>query len=277
MHIFKGENFANVYEKLCDLVQSGVVVTDENDVTTRELSNVMFQIENPQEVLFSNDFRSSKLNYIAREIAWYINGDENVKDISKYAPLWGRIADDNGMVHSNYGNTIFRKQNSFGYNSWYWAVSQMSKDRHTRKAYIPVSRMENLDPHTKDFVCCEGIHFSIRNNCLDMTVKFRSNDILLGLPNDIAFMGFLQTQMYNIMNRHYAGLRIGKLTYNTTSLHAYLKDIPTIKSMLDEVFYTDKHLRMPNIIEAYGTVAKMYSEVSVNDAHKSFKDMIISF
>lgn len=272
---FNTKNFASVYVELCRYAQHGDVIINSNNITTRELTNVSFQIENPRDVLFKNFYRSSKTNYIAREIAWYINGNEDVTEISKYAPLWGKISDHKNTVNSNYGHTIFRKQNKHGYNSWYWAVSHLAKDKHTRKAYIPVNRPDDADPFTNDYVCCEGIHFMIRDNRLNMTVNFRSTDLLLGLPNDIAFMGFLQTQMYNIMRTHHFGLKLGYMTYNINSLHLYLKDFDTIFNMLKHSFFNGTSLKLANVIEPYGTINKKFSDIKIKDAHKEFKNLII--
>lgn len=252
MYSITKDNFAEVYGELCGLTKSGSVITS-NGIVTREITNVQFQIKDTKSCLFENCVRSSKLGYIAREIDWYINGDLDPTEISKNAPIWDSIKNEDGRVNSNYGFIISKMRNEFGYNSWYWCVSQLAKEIHSRKAVMNINRPNHSDPHTKDFVCGMYAHFMIRDNYLDMSVSFRSQDIILGLPNDIAFFSALHQNMFNIMRLHHYGIRLGNYTHKIDSLHVYERDFDELSNMTKYVFKSNNlDLGRNNLLDPYG-------------------------
>lgn len=230
MFIFKNENFSEIYKELLKLTQSGVV-TNVDGVYTRDVENVMFQLDNPKSCIFKNPHRSSKLNYILRELDWYFNGTYCPKLISQKAPIWDKIKDENGLVQSNYG-AIIKERNQDGFNSWYWCVNNLINDKHSRKAVMVFNRPQHAKHGVKDFVCTMYAKFSIVNNQLNMKVSMRSQDIILGLPNDIAFFSTLHQNMFNILKNHHTCLQLGTYTHAMDSLHSYECDWNDIETML---------------------------------------------
>lgn len=253
MYSIVRNNFSEVYEKLASRLMSGNYVTSKEGVVTREDVDVQFKITDTKSCLFTNEHRSSKLNYISREIDWYINGDLNPEEISKYAPIWGDIKNEDGKIYSNYGYIISKMRNRHGYNSWHWCVSQMAKDKHTRKAVMNINRPDHADPSTKDYVCGMYVHFMIRDEYLDMSVSFRSQDIILGLPNDIAFFSALHQSMFNVMRQHHYGIKLGSYTHKIDSLHVYERNFDELEEM-SKYQFKPKKLCMSSrtLLDSYG-------------------------
>ena len=259
MHIYQEEHFSEVYKKLLkDLLNKGDY-TSPNNSATLELENVQFQIENTKSCLFKNKIRSSKKKYIERELRWYISGDTSIDYISQHTKLWENICDDNNQVYSNYGHILFNQQNNHKISEWFWAVSQLSKDKETRKSIIRFSKPRHSDPRTKDFVCAMYGYFSIRNNKLNFSVSMRSNDVILGLPNDIAFFSILHQNMFNIIKEHHRDIELGTYTHKIDSLHVYRENISEVEAMLNQPFKNDiLDLSIHKLVDQYGLRVENY-------------------
>ncbi len=250
MNIYKGENFSQVFPKmLSDLYDKSNRVAN-----TYELENVTFQIENTKSCLIKNNIHPSKTEYIKREFEWYLNGNYNVNELAKYAKLWHSVSDD-GYVNSNYGK-IIKERNSFGETPWSWCVKKLLQDMNTRKAILHFSSPIHNQPFTKDYVCCMYAMFTIRNGRLNMKVSFRSNDVIFGLMNDIAWFSLLHQNMFNIIKKYY-NIKLGTYTHSMDSLHLYEKHFNKVEEML----YTEiqpKELNIKDLIlyDGHGLIDK---------------------
>jgi len=98
----------------------------------------------------------------------------------------------------------------------------------------------NLPKHqsfdNKDFVCTMYANFLIRNNKLRMSVKMRSNDVILGLPTDVAFFTVLQQQMLMHLKEVYPNLELGTYSHVVDSMHVYSTEYDRLNEMLKNEF-----------------------------------------
>ena len=92
MRIFKSSNFANAYKDVLKtaLVNPDYVVAPRNE-KTYELSNVVIELSDPQQNLFSNKIQAPSLKYLAGELIWYFSGSNSLDFISKYSKFWGGL------------------------------------------------------------------------------------------------------------------------------------------------------------------------------------------
>lgn len=82
----------------------------------------------------------------------------------------------------------------------------------------------------KEKPCCVGIQFTVRKNnktsilknYLDLTIIFRSHDILRGWPLNILGFRVFQTEVCKDLN-----LLLGDICSISVSAHLYLESIPT--------------------------------------------------
>ena len=239
MIILQSETFAAVYEELLhELMNEPEYVTQPRDMKINEMCDVAIVIENPLSCLYANEFRSSQFKYIAAEFLWYFMGRNDVEYISKYAKFWESIKNEDDTVNSSYGHLLFNSQNEHGFTQYRWALESLAQDKDSRQAVLHFNLPIHQRQGNKDFVCTMYGIFQIRNNRLNFTVSMRSNDVILGLPTDIAFFAILQSQMLNHL-RHHAGypeLELGTYTHIANSSHIYERHFEIAKKMITRKF-----------------------------------------
>jgi len=239
MIIFQAKTFASAYEELLyKLLNDPEYVTQPRDMKINEICDVSISIENPLSCLYSNPLRSSQFKYIAAEFLWYFMGRNDVEYISKYAKFWDSIKNDDCTVNSSYGHLLFNNKNEHNVTQYQWALGSLAQDKDSRQAVLHFNLPIHQRHGNKDFVCTMYGIFQIRNNKLNFTVSMRSNDVILGLPTDIAFFAILQSQMLKHL-RHHAGypeLEMGKYTHIANSSHIYERHFEIAKRMITQRF-----------------------------------------
>lgn len=202
-------NFINAndaYEYFLDKIKKEGVEFDN----TKALFNVGFEIQYPMFNNIYNEERKWNPRYAAREWEWYLSGDPSAVEISKYAPIWKNMMDDNGNVRSNYG--------------WQWKRNnQLSKvvdllrdNPNTRKATISIYDGKEIDTYSKDTPCTYAVQFTILDNKLNMAVLMRSNDLWYGFCNDQYCFSMLQQMVADFL-----AIEVGTYYHFAHNLHLY--------------------------------------------------------
>jgi thymidylate synthase len=248
MVTYQAKNFAKVYkDSLFDLIRNPEYTTQPRDMKINEMTNISLVIENPLSCLYENTFRSSQLKYIAAEFLWYLMGRNDVEWISKYAKFWESIQNEDGTVNSSYGNLLFNTKNEHGLTQYQWALESLIIDKDSRQAVLHFNLPIHQNHGNKDFVCTMYGIFQIRDNKLNFTVNMRSNDVILGLPTDVAFFATLQSQMLNhLKSAKYPELELGTYTHIVNSFHIYERHFDIAKRMLSTRF---KPVAIPKVKE----------------------------
>ena len=187
-----------------------IVFEGETFDDTRAFFNIGFYIEDPKDTTITAKYRNWNPNYALREWNWYLSGDPSGKEISKYAPIWKNMMDENGDVRSNYG--------------WQWKrndqlekVIQLLKDKpNTRKATISIYDGKEIDTYGKDTPCTYAVQFTITKNKLNMTVLMRSNDLWYGFCNDQYCFSMLQQMVAERLS-----IDVGYYYHFAHNLHLY--------------------------------------------------------
>lgn len=247
MKIYQSARFAEVYEKsLFDLIRDPEYTTQPRDMKIKESCDVALVIENPLSCLYTNPERSSQFKYIAAELLWYFMGRNDVEYISKFAKFWESIQNDDGTVNSSYGNLLFTNKNEHGMSQYQWALESLIKDKDSRQAILHFNLPIHQRHGNKDFVCTVYGIFQIRNDKLNFTIHMRSNDVILGLPTDVAFFATLQSQMLKHL-RHdgrYPDLKLGTYTHIANSFHVYERHFDLVERMISHKF---EPVTMPSV------------------------------
>jgi thymidylate synthase len=239
MVIYQCSTFAGVYEEaLYDLIKNPEYVTQPRDMKIKEMCDVALVVENPLSCLYENQYRSSQYKYIAAEFLWYFMGRNDVDYISKYAKFWQSIQNEDGTVNSSYGYLLFNNKNDHGLTQYQWALESLVKDMDSRQAVLHFNLPIHQRHSNKDFVCTMYGIFQIRENRLNFTVHMRSNDVILGLPTDIAFFATLQSQMLSHLRAHgaYTDLELGTYTHIANSFHIYERHFDLAEQMITKKF-----------------------------------------
>ena len=206
--VFKNSNEAFTY--YYDFISKNGIVTRD----TKAIFNVGFQIENPLDNLITDKNRDWSLTYAFAEWQWYLSADRSVyklKELYGSVPkIWQNIADENGLVNSNYGAYWF------GNNQYDKVVDILKKDPESRRASLSRYTADNIDQYEKDTPCTYAINFTILNNKLNMTVMMRSNDIWYGFCNDQYCFSMLQKMVADRLS-----IDVGLYYHFVNNLHVY--------------------------------------------------------
>lgn len=206
--VFKNSNEAFTY--YYDFISKNGIVTRD----TKAIFNVGFQIENPLDNLITDKSRDWSLTYAFAEWQWYLSADRSIyklKELYGSVPkIWQNIADENGLVNSNYGAYWF------GNNQYDKVVDILKKDPESRRASLSIYNADNIDQYEKDTPCTYAINFTILNNKLNMTVMMRSNDLWFGFCNDQYCFSKLQEKMSKDLD-----VEVGTYFHFVNNLHIY--------------------------------------------------------
>lgn len=275
MKIYSKDTFAESYRQiLADLMGPEGKKSNPGSNLTKEIIDVCIEVKNPLNCLYSNKIRSSQRKYIAAELIWYFLGRNDVEFISKYAKFWKTIQNKDGTVNSAYGNLIFREENEHMYTEYLWALESLQKDIDSRQAVMHFNKPIHQWTGNKDFVCTMYASFLIRNNKLRMSVKMRSNDVILGMPTDIAFFTVLQQQMLNHLRRtSYPDLELGTYSHVIDSMHIYSRDYEKALDMLHFPFENVKMPRLDNdLIDTIGSPTDILKKLELVHEFNNFED-----
>ena len=163
-------------------------------------------------------FGKPDANYIKREIDWYNSQSLSVDDLEKPLPqIWADIADDDGMINSNYGWCIFSKDNGFQYAA---CINELQKNPESRRAVMiytrPSMHVDYKSNGMTDFICTNTVQLISRNGRLDYLVNMRSCDAVYGYKNDIAWHRYILEKAALDLS-----LKEGNIIYQVGSLHVY--------------------------------------------------------
>jgi thymidylate synthase len=260
MKIYSNNTFASSYNHLLsDLMSIEAANNSARSLPTREIIDGCIELHDPINCMYLNNARSSQFRYIAAEFMWYFLGRNDVDFIKEYAKFWLQIQNPDGTVNSSYGNLIFNIKNSHGYTQYAWALNSLLKDKNTRQAVLHFNSADHQYDSNKDFVCTMYANFLIRDNKLRMSVKMRSNDVILGLPTDVAFFTVLQQQILSHLRKlKYPDLELGTYTHIVDSLHVYERHYGLVERMLDEDFI---NVQMPTL---YSDLIDLTGTPSIN-------------
>ena len=232
--MISGKNIDEVFYKICKKLKVAKEYFPRGQ-KTKELIQETIVIENPADCVVKNPARKLSLDYLKKEMEWYLSGNKNIKEIGKTAEIWNKIANKDGTVNSNYGEIVFKqKLESFNGSQWDWVVSSLLKDSDSRQAVINFNQTKHKQDGVKDFVCTLSIQYLIRENKLISICNMRSNDIIYGFCNDLPFFSYLQKRLLNELNKEGLNLKLGKMYYTVGSLHVYEKHFKMINNIINE-------------------------------------------
>jgi thymidylate synthase len=161
------------------------------------------------------------------ELSWYLTKDSNIDWINNFSSFWKNIADEDGLINSNYGSLLFDEQ-------LLWAFNALKNDPNTRQAISFVNRPVFQYEGNKDFVCTMYLNFWIRDNRLHMKVQMRSNDIFYGLSYDAPFFATIQQQMYHWLKSDLPELQLGTYYHCADNIHYYERHFDLAEKIMTE-------------------------------------------
>lgn len=243
-----------------ELVKKGIKYIQESGERIWTTSGLALQSNNVTYVL-ENSFnrvhtlrKPVSIKYFARELFAYFVGslkvNEGLSDASKF---WNKIADENGMINSNYGYYVFRKQTPEGKSQLQWVRNNILENQDTRQAVININGIEHKRV-TKDFPCTLGLVFHLDGGTLNLDVSSRSTDVITGLPYDIGFFSFVLELLAVLLSQD-----LGKnINAGYTAMHAFFTQIyDRTENKVPEILENNLNnslQQMPRITDAEATL-----------------------
>ena len=169
-------------------------------------------------------FGTPSEKYIDAELTWYSSGSTNINDIhpDKEPPAaCVYAANEHGEINSNYGHLI---RSSKYHDQYRNVLDELISNPDSRRASMIYTRpsiwSEYNENGKNDFICTNSVTYYIRNDELQAVVQMRSNDVVFGYKNDVAWQqhvlevlasdldinpGFIQWQVQNlhVYERHF--------------------------------------------------------------------------
>ncbi len=153
--------------------------------------------------------------FVAEQI-WYLQGEKDLVFFQNFSKAWNMFAEDDNTVDSSYG---YRWRNFFHRDQVQSLINMFEKDPSSRQGVVVTwdPNTDGLDGEAKKNVPCVPIWIAnVVNGKLNFHVIFRSNDIILGLPHDVAGFALLLNILAQRLN-----LEPGHLHYSISHLHIY--------------------------------------------------------
>jgi thymidylate synthase len=150
----------------------------------------------------------------------------NVNDIPGGPPaIWKQVADNDGMINSNYGWCAYSNANYLQYQN---VVDELERNPFSRRAVMIYNRPSMWYDYNKngmsDFMCTNAVQYMIRDGHLEAHVQMRSNDVVFGYKNDRAWQHHVLCKLSKDIE-----YPIGHIYWNVGSLHVYEKHFHLVK------------------------------------------------
>lgn len=220
-YLFASE-WLSIYQ---DLAMKGKVVSPRGQ-RILEIENYAFKLS-PYNRFANFGERKLSIKYLAAEFLWYLNGDRNDESIIRVAKFWEQIKNQNPpYFHSNYGYYIFRER------QFEHCYQALIADRDTRQACIIINNAQVMMSNSKDKICTYALSFRIREGRLNMTVRMRSNDFILGTQNDVFQFSIIHEMLLEALKDKYLDLQLGQYYHSADSFHIYEKHWEMMENIL---------------------------------------------
>lgn len=272
MKDFSCEPHVVMGDSLDELIQKGVLLIEETgeDIkvragTGKQSYSVIYVLKNSRRRLHLLRAPTS-IRYLSRELIAYFRGSLRVSDgLSSASKFWDTLADEHGMISSNYGYYVFHQRTEEGVTQYEWVIKRLLENVQTRRAVININGLQHKKP-TKDFPCTIAIQFFVKNEHLCCEVSSRSTDVITGLPYDMGFFSLLTEIVFkNLQERKYHGLKLGYTSMKPSFTQIYSTRSEIAKEILSTDISTINSLSMPEL-ECAGTFLEdIYNQTSKSE------------
>lgn len=200
---------------------------------TKEIHPCLMHITNPKKRTLLYPKRGNNPFATLAETMWVLAGRNDMKFLTMFLPRAADFSDDGQVWRAGYGPRLrywkyveLETQDHVNYytvskytDQIEFVIKQLQKDLNSRQAVMSIwdPSYENIVEKTKDYPCCNWIHFMVRDGALDCTVVVRSNDAIWGLSSiNVYEWTVLQEIIANAL-----GLPVGQYYQMSDSLHLY--------------------------------------------------------
>jgi len=225
------------FRQLYNDIQNKKFVIDKTGVKVVEIIGAKIEGLDPmQSILNFNNIRKTPEKYVEKELKWYLSQSLSIIGYVDDVKIWNEVCtkDNRKEINSNYGWCIFSKEN---YNQYEFSLNELLNNKESRRACMLYNRPSMVNDYNRDgmsdYCCTFNTQQFVRENKLIYIVNMRSNDIIYGTFNDLAWHCFVYLKMYNKLKEKYNTLEIGEIIWEANSLHCYEKDFNMITQIVE--------------------------------------------
>lgn len=247
-----------------------------------EVSGITFELTNPRARLSQSVARGKVFSAVG-ELCWYLSGNSSGKFMDYYIKNYSKYSADHPdseecIVSGAYGPRIFGSERS----QFDIVFEILSTKPNSRQAVVQIFDSKDIFEAHKDVPCTCSLQFLLRDDCLNLIVYMRSNDIYKGLPHDI----FSFTMMQEIMAVR-LGVGIGWYKHIVGSFHLYDADRDKFDPLLREGYYSTNNFMAPmptedlcaSIDALLNSERELrttgYTQVDINKLDPYWKDLVL--
>ncbi len=173
--------------------------------------------------------RKIPLKLFIAEIIWYLQGDKKLDFFQKFSRIWDDFKDEaeENSVETCYG---YRWRHFFGRDQVSSLISMLKEEPSSRQGVVITwdpSSDGLSSPKKKNVPCVPLWMANIVGGKLNIHFIFRSQDVMLGLPHDIAGFALLQLILAQELN-----VEAGFLHYSGSHCHIYENHYVNAKDIL---------------------------------------------
>ena len=198
---------------------------------TREILHAAIVIEQPRERWVVCRQPAMNPAFALVEVLWILSGRNDSALLNFWNPLLPKYAGPGTTYYGAYGHRLRRR---FALDQIHRAFQALQAQPSTRQIVLQIWDAQTDLPHTDgearapDIPCNICAMLKIRNGHLQWTQIMRSNDLFRGLPHNIVQFTYLQELMAS-----WLGLKVGKYTHFSDSLHLYETDSQILDAIND--------------------------------------------
>ncbi len=211
--------FDQIYQDLLrDILHDGVAETNvRTGHETKALPGKSFSIDLKRDGFPLLSLRKIPLKVFIAEQIWFVSGarrpDDFLRDFTK---IWDDFTNPNDVVTVAYG---YRWRRHFGRDQLGALVKLLEKDPSSRHGVVVTwdPSSDGLGGTARGNVPCPyTFTVNIIGGRLNLHNIVRSNDVILGLPHDVAGFALLQATLAQRL-----GVEVGVYTHSVSNAHVY--------------------------------------------------------
>lgn len=222
-----------------DVEEWGVKVGSERG-DTLEIEDEILHLKNPLDRVCTERWRKMNIGFAIVDALSHIMGDTKLQPLLNFVPGFSKFSTNGKTIDGAYGERINTGD------QMELAIKMLKENPQTRRAVISIY-MGVVDLNGGGGLntpCTLNFHFLVREGKLNMKVMMRSNDIILGLTNDI----FTFTFLHEFVSMK-TGIPLGRYTHYASSLHLYTSDLKKFPNIEHGGNWPDMMWKMPDDFE----------------------------
>jgi thymidylate synthase len=224
-----------MHDVLCKLLEQNLSIEVSKGKVIGEFNGAVLKLTNPKARLSRTETKGKAFSALG-ELLWYLSKTNNLDFIFYYIDEYKKFA-DNGIIYGAYGPRIFNLDSKI--DQFQNVTDILRKKPNSRQAVVQIFKGEDIIEEHAHIPCTCTLQFIIRNNCLNMIVYMRSNDVFLGLPHDV----FCFTMLQEILACN-LGINLGEYIHMAGNLHLYEEHKTKVEKYIEEGLQSTK-VQMP--------------------------------